>query len=138
LAIFIGGDNLMSFRPKPKNASVDPSNPQAWFTSDRSGFIGNLRNAVWDRQWAGPSIINRRFLTLPHEYNVPNELLRTIVLPPDPEPIVNARIENYALDEWPGLRVAADRKALRIILRAPGVRGGALIVSGVPGLQTSF
>jgi hypothetical protein len=129
----------MSYRPHPRYARVDPDNPQAWGTCDRCGMIGNLRDFVWDRQWAGPNIINRRYLVHPHCYNIPNELLRTIVLPMDPEPILNARIEPYASEEQPpGLRIAADRQSLRIIMRAPNVRGGALIIAGIPSLQTSF
>lgn len=32
-------------------------------------------------------------------YDEPSAFLRAIILPPDPVPILNARPENYALDE---------------------------------------
>jgi hypothetical protein len=103
---------------------------------------GNLRDFVWDKQWAGPEIINRRFLLHPHCYTVPHELLRTIILPPDPEPVLNARIEGYAIDEAmgptePGFLVSADRHALRVAIIRPGVRRPR-VTSGTPNLQTSF
>jgi hypothetical protein len=88
-------------------------------------------------EWAGPQIINKRFLVHQHCATVPNELLRTIVLPPDPEPIVNARIEGYAVDEGPGLRVTADRHALRVVIATPGVKR-PLLSTGTGALQTSF
>ena len=128
----------MSYRPKPKYARVDPGNPRAFATCDRCGMLANLKDLMWDREWSGTQIINRRYLVHAHCYTVPNETLRTIVLPPDPEPILNARPENYGVDEAPGLRVLADRHALRVILQAPGVRRGARVVSGNTSLQTSF
>lgn len=128
----------MSFRPRPKRARVDPGNPAAFATCDGCGFVTNLNRLRWQYEWAGPKLINKRVLRCELCDQVPNETLRTIILPPDPDPILNARIEGYALDEAPGLRVTAGRHALRIILRAPGVRGGARVVSGTGSLQTSF
>lgn len=120
-------------------ARVDPESPSAFATCDRCGMLYNLRDLVWDMQWAGPAIINRRYLVCTRTcYNVPNETLRTIVLPPDPEGIVNARPENYGVDEAPALRVLADRHALRVVMQAPGVRRGARVTTGITSLQTSF
>lgn len=91
----------MGFRPHPKHAEVDPDNlgDAAWSTSDFNGFIYNHREMVWARQWAGPNLINLRYLVGPDEYDEPAEFLRTIILPPDPVPTLNARIEPYADDE---------------------------------------
>jgi hypothetical protein len=133
----------VSFRPHPKRARVDPNNPSAWATCDRCGMLGNLREMVWDREWSGTTIINRRFLLHPHCYTIPNETLRTIILPPDPEPLVNARIENYGLDEAqgvnePGFLVTGDRKSLRTVILSSGKRHGARVILGNTVLQTSF
>lgn len=91
----------MGFRPHPKSASVDPDDlyDAAWSTSDSSGFLFNHRDLLFQFQWAGPQLVNLGYLVGPEEYDVPAEFLRTIVLPPDPIPTKNARIENYADDE---------------------------------------
>jgi hypothetical protein len=92
----------------------------------------------WRYEWTGPQLQNLRFLRCELCFTQPNPTLRTIILPPDPVPVLNARVENYGVDEAPGLRVTADRHGLRVIMRAPGVRGGWRIVSGNDSLQTSF
>lgn len=128
----------MAYRPHGKYVRVDPGSPSAVGTCDRCGMLAQLRDLVWDREWSGTAIINRRFLVHPHCFTRPNETLRTIVIPTDPDPILNARPENYGVDEAPGLRVLAGRHSLRVILQAPGVRRGARVVSGNTSLQTSF
>ena len=128
----------MSYRPHPKYARTDQTNPSAWGTCDRCGMIGNLRDFVWERQWAGPQIINRRFLVHPHCYNVPNEQLRTVVLPPDPDPVLQARVEGYGIDEGVGLMVTSDRHALRVAIVAPGIPKRPRVSTGTTLLQTSF
>ena len=43
-------------------------------------------------------------------FDIPNEQLRTIILPPDPPPILNARVPNfaYAEDGPPQTQLSAD------------------------------
>jgi hypothetical protein len=50
-------------------------------------------------EWAGTQLINRRILVYEDEYDTPNRQLGTIILPPDPVSILNARPENYTIDE---------------------------------------
>lgn len=123
-------------RPHPKRARVNPNAPSAWGTCDRCGMITNLRDMDWHREWAGSKIINLGYLNCPRCQTIPNETLRTIVLPPDPDPVLNARPENYALDESPGLIVLADRHALEVVIVSPGIKRPLLSV-GVPPLLTS-
>ena len=89
----------MAWRPHPKRAAVDPTNPRAWATCDRSGFIGNHQDLVTDYMWAGTQLIPSRFLMHPEYADEPNEQFRTIKLPPDPDPIINARPESYLIEE---------------------------------------
>ena len=89
----------MSWRPHPKLTRTNPSSPRAWGTSDRSGFIGNQENLQWQHEWQGVRLVNLRFLVYPNEYDEPNRQLGTIILPPDPVSIMNARIEPYAVEE---------------------------------------
>lgn len=86
-------------RPHPKRARTNPGSPRAWGTSDRNGMINNHKNLVWQWDWAGTSLINKKILVSPDELDVPQRQLGTIVLPPDPVPIQNARVEPYAIDE---------------------------------------
>jgi len=89
----------MAWRPHPRGASTDRSAPRAWATCDRCGFIYNHYKLSWQYDWAGPQLINKRFLVCPRCLDVPQENLRTIVIPPDPPPIYNARPEPYSIDE---------------------------------------
>jgi hypothetical protein len=89
----------MSWRPHPKLSRTDPTSPRAWATSDRSGFIGNQENLIWQTEWQGTRIVNLRFLVYSNEFDQPQRQLGTIILPPDPVSIMNARIEPYAVEE---------------------------------------
>jgi hypothetical protein len=62
-------------------------------------FVGNHHNLVTDYFWAGTQLLPSRFLMHDEFADRPNEQFRTIILPPDPDPIVNARPEPYAIDE---------------------------------------
>lgn len=87
-------------RPHPKHTRTDPRSPRAWATSDRSGFIGNQERMQWQYQWAGTQLINLNILVYPWEYDEPQRQLGTIILPPDPVAIRNARPEQYYVDEY--------------------------------------
>lgn len=86
-------------RPHPKRARTDPTSPRAWATDDLSGFVMNHEDMRYVFQWAGTQLVNQNVLTAPEFLDQPQPQLRAIVLPPDPMPIMNARVENYAMDE---------------------------------------
>jgi hypothetical protein len=88
-------------RRHPRRAEVDPSAPAAWATSDRSGFVGNHVDLRWQHEYAGFDIVSQNFLVFPDEYDTPNRQLGALILPPDPPPVMNARPEQYAIDETP-------------------------------------
>lgn len=89
----------MSWRPHPRLADTDPDFPRAWGTCDRCGFVTNLTKMRWDLQYAGQTLINKRFLVCEYCVDVPQQQLRTIILPADPPPLFNARVEPYTIDE---------------------------------------
>lgn len=89
----------MAWRGNPKAARVNPRAPEAWGRCDMSGFIVNLRDLRWNYQWAGNTLINTRQLVRPQSQDDPNEQYRTLVLPPDPKPVYNARPYPYAYAE---------------------------------------
>src|SRR5262249_3712356 len=107
-------------RPHPRRARTSASNPEAWATSDRSGFVGNRKSLRLQVEWAGTQRVNQQVLVYPDEYDEPNRQLGTIILPPDPVPILNARPENYALDEQPvSTRYTMDGRVRVIISATP-------------------
>lgn len=87
----------MPWRPHG-SARVNPSAPQAWATCDRCGGLHNLVDLDWQYQWVGPTLQNLQFLVCSTCMDKPAEILRTIILPPDPVPVPNPRPENYDLD----------------------------------------
>lgn len=99
----------MSWRPHPRRADTDPNNPRGWATDDRSGFVTNLDKMCFERQWAGQELIRTGFIVHPDFLDVPQQQLRTLILPPDPAPLFNARPEPYTIDEtdW---RVTQDEE----------------------------
>jgi hypothetical protein len=56
-------------------------------------------NLRWQYDWAGASLINKRILVCNTCYDEPQQQLRAIIIPADPVPIVNPRVEPYAWDE---------------------------------------
>lgn len=106
-------------RPHPRRARTDPRSPRAWGTSDRNGMIGNQENLVWQLEWAGLKLINTKVLVHPDEYDTPNRQLGSIIIPPDPPPVMNARPEQYAIDEQPvSTRTTTDGR-IRVTKYAP-------------------
>lgn len=93
--------------PLPKYARVDQTNPEAWAMCDRCGLWFNRSDLAWQLQWAGMGLFNTGVLvctTGPKCYDIPQEQLRTIILPPDPPPIVNARVPYFAYEEYMALQ----------------------------------
>ena len=106
-------------RPHPRRTITDPTHPDGWATSDRSGFIGNHKNLRWQMAWAGTEIINTRVLVWGDEYDIPNRQDGTIILPPDPPSLANARPEQYPIDENPvSTRYTLDGLVRAILPRA--------------------
>jgi hypothetical protein len=53
----------------------------------------------WQYDWAGASLINKRILVCNECNDVPQSQLRAIVVPADPTPILNPRIQDYSTAE---------------------------------------
>lgn len=90
----------MSFNPTGR-AEVDPSSPRAFAVCDRCGRWYNHNVLQWQYEWAGAQLINVGALVCSDCLDVPQIQLKTIILPQDPEPVLNARIEPFSLDEDP-------------------------------------
>lgn len=77
-------------------ASVSPSSPRAFGVCDRCGFTYQLNSLSWQFNWAGSKLQNLRIAVCDRCYDKPQEQLRSLILPPDPEPKFNARPEQYS------------------------------------------
>lgn len=80
-------------------AKVSARNPRAFGICDRCGFLYNHVNLQWQYDWAGASLINKRILVCNECNDVPQQQLRAIVVPADPTPILNPRIQDYTNSE---------------------------------------
>lgn len=77
------------------HAKVNARNPRAFAICDRCGFLYNHQDLRWQMAWRGPTIQNIRMLVCGRCEDTLQEQLRTIVLPADPVPINNPRVQNY-------------------------------------------
>ena len=77
-------------------ARVSSKNPQAFAICDNCGFLYNHIDLVWQREWAGNRLINTQQLVCRKCNDRPNPQLRAIVLPADPMPVLNPRVQDYA------------------------------------------
>lgn len=86
-------------RPHGKYAQVDASNPSAFGQCERCSFWYNLRALSWQLEWAGQRIYSKQILVCDRCYDKPDEQLRTIILPPDPPPLPNSRVPDFAYEQ---------------------------------------
>ena len=87
----------MGYASKAGRARTNPSNPQAHAICDRCGFRYNFVDLQWQYDWRGATLQNLRILVCRPCLDTPQEQLRAIVVPADPTPIVNARVQDFTL-----------------------------------------
>jgi len=80
-------------------ASVSSRNPRAFGLCDRCGFLYNHDRLQWQFDYAGAGLINKRILVCSPCLDTPQAQLRSIILPADPVPIENPRVQDYAAAE---------------------------------------
>lgn len=85
----------MSYASQAGRARTNPRNPQAHAICDRCGFRFNWVDLKWQMDWRGAALQNLRILVCSDCYDTPQDQLRAIILPADPTPIINARVENF-------------------------------------------
>jgi len=89
----------MGYASQAGRARTNARNPQAHAICDRCGFRYNWVDLKWQYDWRGASLQNLKFLVCDTCYDVPQEQLRAIVVPADPTPIMNARVQDFAVAE---------------------------------------
>lgn len=80
-------------------ARVDPSNPQAFAVCDRCSQWGNLVDFIPESQYNGTGLYLTGFLVCQRCLDIPNPQMLSPIIPPDPMPVLNPRVEPYFLDE---------------------------------------
>ena len=85
----------MAYASRSGRARTSASSPQAHAICDRCGFRYNHVNLKWQFDWSGASLVNRQMLVCNSCYDEPQQQLRAIVIPADPVPIQNPRIEYF-------------------------------------------
>lgn len=94
----------MSWRPHPKYARTNPASPRGWATDMKSGFVTNLEDMQFQYEFRGLGLYNTQVLTFGRFLDEPQRQLGSVILPPDPPGLFNARPEAYPSDEfWPRL-----------------------------------
>lgn len=89
----------MSYASRVGRARVSSTNPQALGVCDRCGIWYNrvdLRNQV---EWRGAALLPLYIYVCRECYDTPQEQLRAIVIPADPIPIIQPRVEVFDADE---------------------------------------
>lgn len=119
-------------RRNPRNADVNRSSPRAWGTCERCGFVWNLHKLGWQFDWRGTQLANTRHLVCPNCMDKPQRQLGTIILPPDPLPVLNARPEQYSFDEEPNSARLTQNDKLRMATGYPAVSWPLRVVSKRP------
>ncbi len=108
------------------HARVDPNNPEGFGECDRCGRWFNLVDLQFQFQWAGTHLQNLRALVCRPCLDVPQEQLRTIILPPDPPPLLNARVPNFEYEEQT-VRIVQNSDKLMPPSKRPWGSGPAMV-----------
>lgn len=89
----------MAYASQAGRARTDPNNPRAQAVCDRCGIWWNHNRLRWQYDIRGPKLSNIRLLVCPDCYDEPAWNTRAIVLPADPVPIMQPRVEPFLQDE---------------------------------------
>lgn len=85
----------MAYASLSGRARTNPSSPSAHAICDRCGSRYNFVDLQWQYDWRGAALQNLRILVCKPCLDTPQEQLRSIVVPADPTPIVNARVQDF-------------------------------------------
>lgn len=89
----------MGYASQAGRARTSAKNPQAHAICDRCGFRYNHVDLRWQFDWRGTSLQNIRLLVCNSCTDEAQQQLRAIVIPADPVPVVNPRIQDFAVAE---------------------------------------
>ena len=89
----------MGYASKLGRAKISSRTPEAAGVCDNCGFIYQRHELRWQLQWSGNKLVNLRQLVCRRCNDIPQTQLRAIVLPADPMPVLNPRVNNWVAAE---------------------------------------
>lgn len=89
----------MGYASKQGRSVADPRSPKAAGQCDRCAFIYPHSHLRWQLDYSGAGLVNFRILVCEKCYDIPQQQRKVIVIPPDPMPIMNARVPDYVNSE---------------------------------------
>lgn len=116
----------MAYASQAGRARTSSSSPQAHAICDRCGFRYNHSSLHWQFDWAGAALVNKRLLVCNTCYDTPQEQLRAIVVPADPVPIINPRVEPFVQDET-STRYTSGQNTVDPVTNIPVIGGDVRI-----------
>lgn len=81
----------------PRHATANPFNFDPFAICDCCGFLYNHSQLRFQAVWQGNQLVNTKLLFCPTCFDLANEQGRTIILPPDPKPVIDPRPPNFDL-----------------------------------------
>src|SRR5262245_8127986 len=87
----------MAYASRSGRARTSVNRPRAFSVCDRCGMWYNHYALSYQVEWAGTQLITLQQLVCRTCNDKPNAQLRAIVIPPDPLPIINPRVENFVV-----------------------------------------
>jgi len=90
----------MSYRPKGKHVLIDSDNPEALGICDKTQFVFKRKDLIKQMEWRGNALVWTGFLVGRPYVDTPNEQLRPPILPPDPVPTVQPRLQQSTTLTW--------------------------------------
>lgn len=89
----------MSYASQSGRARTSPSNPQAHAICDRCGFRYNFVDLQVQYDWRGSALLPLNIYVCRRCLDRPQEQWRSIIVPADPTPIINARVQDFVAAE---------------------------------------
>ena len=116
----------MAYASQAGRARTNPRSPEAHAICDRCGFRYNHVNLRWQYDWRGAALQNIRLLVCNTCYDEPQQQLRAIVVPADPMPINQPRLQDFATAET-NTRATSGQNTVDPITGIPVVNGDTRI-----------
>lgn len=88
----------MGFPNVNGRARISATRPEAKGICDRCGFMWSLRDLKYQYQWAGTALINTQLRVCQQCMDIPQIQFKSFVVPPDPLPVDNPRVEYYGIE----------------------------------------
>jgi len=85
----------MGYASRQGRARISPSGPQAAGVCDRCGFVYTHSTLQFQWDWRGATLQNTRVLVCRKCNDDQQQQLRSIVIPADPVPIMNPRVQDF-------------------------------------------